>query len=343
MDSRSKTAIARPIAQERLAFEDNRLVPLLYGEQNAHLHKIEDAYDVEITSRGNEIVISGASTAIQNARQILEGLWGKLKQGQTLEPQAVDAAIRFLNEHREKSSNGGGPHRRHDDAPAPALDRDEVAILTRKKKISPRTPQQAAYIEAMRKYRMVFGVGPAGTGKTYMAVAMAVEMMEAGKVERIILSRPAVEAGERLGFLPGELKEKMDPYMRPLYDALYDTMSGEKVQKKILSEEIEIAPLAYMRGRTLNNAFIILDEAQNSTTQQMLMFLTRMGEGSYMVITGDPSQTDLPDRNQSGLIEAIQVLKNESEMAFVQFSAQDVVRHKLVSKVIQAYEKFRKK
>ncbi len=198
-------------------------------------------------------------------------------------------------------------------------------------------------MKAMQDNKLVFGIGPAGTGKTYLAVAMAVSMLERGEVERIILSRPAVEAGERLGFLPGEMKEKMDPYMRPLYDALHDTMPVDKVQKRLATEEIEIAPLAFMRGRTLNNSFIILDEAQNSTQMQMLMFLTRMGENSRMVITGDPSQTDLPPKTYSGLVEAQQMLQDVEGIAFVNFTARDVVRDKLVSKIIEAYESGRQK
>jgi phosphate starvation-inducible PhoH-like protein len=201
---------------------------------------------------------------------------------------------------------------------------------------------QARFMKGMYASNLAFGIGPAGTGKTYLAVAMAVAMLEAGKVERIILTRPAVEAGERLGFLPGEMKDKMDPYMRPLYDSLHDTMGADRVQKKILSEEIEIAPLAFMRGRTLNNAFVILDEAQNSTTMQMLMFLTRMGENSRMVITGDPSQTDLPSHQKSGLKEAMEILQNVEGIDFTHFSSEDVVRHPLVAKIIQAYDKSKK-
>lgn len=318
----------------------------MYGEQNSHLQKIEHAFDVEINSRGNELLISGAQTNIVQAKQVLEFLWSRVSQGQEVDSPTVDGAIRFQIDHLKKASGkSADPEDRENPGNLPAYHSNDEgsAIVTKKKRISARTPMQSDYIAAMKKHRMVFGIGPAGTGKTYLAVARAVEMVESGKVERIILTRPAVEAGERLGFLPGELKEKMDPYMRPLYDALYDTMPSDKVQKKILSEEIEIAPLAFMRGRTLNNAFIILDEAQNTTAQQMLMFLTRMGENSYMLITGDPSQIDLPPGVQSGLKEAMTILKDEEEIGFVYFSAQDVVRHKLVARVIQAYDKFRKK
>lgn len=300
---------------------------------------------MEISSRGNEVMISGTQANILQARHVLEFLWAKVRQGQEVDGPTVDGAIRFQVDHTEKTGPRiAGPEDKENAANLPAFhsNDDGNIITTKKKRISARTPTQGEYIAAMKKHRMVFGIGPAGTGKTYLAVAKAVQMVESGKVERIILTRPAVEAGERLGFLPGELKEKMDPYMRPLYDALYDTMPGDKVQKKILSEEIEIAPLAFMRGRTLNNAFIILDEAQNTTTQQMLMFLTRMGENSYMLITGDPSQIDLPPGTQSGLKEALHILKNEPDIGFIHFGAKDVVRHKLVAQIIQAYDKFRK-
>jgi phosphate starvation-inducible PhoH-like protein len=309
---------------------------VLFGEKNAHLQKIEDMLDIEISSRGNEVLISGDPVGIERARQILEALWSKIQQGQTIDINTVNSAIRFQAEsqNQKKGKNGNGEHS------AAPVDSD-TSIITRKKKIDARNPVQARYIQAMQKQNLVFGIGPAGTGKTYLAVAMAVAMLEAGRVERIILSRPAVEAGERIGFLPGEMKEKMDPYLRPLYDALHDTMSGEKVQKKIASEEIEIAPLAFMRGRTLNNAFIILDEAQNTTPMQMLMFLTRMGENSRMVVTGDPSQTDLPNHQKSGLAEAVGILTDVEGIEFASFTSADVVRHPLVTKIVQAYEKKR--
>ena len=330
---KERPTIAKPHTQERIVFEDNRLVPNLYGEQNAHLQKIEDAFDVEISSRGNELFIAGDNADILLARKILEALWAKLQQGHNIDNHTVDSALRFL---REREDNNG-----HSNIISGFTETDAI-IVTRKKKIQPRTPLQAAYMQAMHLNHMVFGIGPAGTGKTYLAVAMAAAMLESGQVERIILSRPAVEAGERIGFLPGEMKEKMDPYLRPLYDALHDTMAPEKVVKKIASEEIEIAPLAFMRGRTLNNAFIILDEAQNTTTMQMLMFLTRLGEGSRMVITGDPSQTDLPNHQKSGLSEAMEILAPLDDIAFIKFTDKDVVRHNLVSKIIRAYDSKRK-
>jgi len=330
-----RSDITKKNAPERMIFEDNRLVPVLYGERNAHLHQIEKVLDVQIVDRGNEVIISGAGT--DHARQILESLWTKLQQGQEIDSHTVDSALRFFEEHRHNrratdrgsNGNGNGHH---------AFTESDVRIITQKKKIIPRTPLQATYIQAMQNNKMVFGIGPAGTGKTYIAVAMAVSMLEQGKVERIILSRPAVEAGERIGFLPGEMKEKMDPYMRPLYDALHDTLPAEKMQKKMATEEIEIAPLAFMRGRTLNNAFVILDEAQNTTSMQMLMFLTRMGENSHMVITGDPSQTDLPNGSKSGLVEAMDTLAHIEGIEFIKFSSRDVVRDKLVAKIVEAYD-----
>lgn len=316
--------------QERMIFEDNRLVPVLYGERNAHLQKIEKALDVQISNRGNEIVISGGEAA--EARDILEALWAKLQQGQDVDPHIVDSALRFLAENKsKKNGNGNGS------STMQAFKESDIRIVTQKKKIQPRTPLQATYMQAMKDNKLVFGLGPAGTGKTYLAVSMAVSLLEQGEVERIILSRPAVEAGERIGFLPGEMKEKMDPYMRPLYDALHDTMPADKLLKKLATEEIEIAPLAFMRGRTLNNSFIILDEAQNSTSMQMLMFLTRMGENSRMVITGDASQTDLPAGTRSGLMEAVDVLQGVEDIEFVTFTTKDVVRDKLVARIVDAY------
>ncbi len=314
-----------------MSFEDNRLVSVLYGEQNAHLQKIEKALNVQIVNRGNEIVISGNDAG--HARQVLEALWSRLEQGQTITPHTVKSAIRFLEEQPQET-NGNSLQ---------SFSESETQIVTKKKKIRPRSPLQAAYIQAMKDNKLVFALGPAGTGKTYLAVAMAVSMLDDGIIERIILSRPAVEAGERIGFLPGEMKEKMDPYMRPLYDALHDTMAADKIQKKLASEEIEIAPLAFMRGRTLSNAFIILDEAQNTTNMQMLMFLTRMGENAHMVITGDASQTDLPDGSPSGLVTAADTLAGTEGIEFINFTTKDVVRDKLVAKIIEAYDAKNKK
>ena len=292
------------------------------------MHTIEESLGVHIVSRGNELTISGPTTAVDQARRVLESLWDKLTRGQDIDPHSVAAALRFLDETTKDSTM--------------TMDSADTKIVTRKKTIHPRGPLQAQYIDSMRRHKMVFGIGPAGTGKTYLAVAQAVAMMEEGEIERIILSRPAVEAGERLGFLPGEMKEKMDPYMRPLYDSLHDAMAADKVQKKIAAEEIEIAPLAFMRGRTLNNAFVILDEAQNASSMQMLMALTRLGENARMVITGDPSQTDLPDGDKSGLPEAATILKGTEGIDFIHFTHKDVVRSPLVTKIIQAYDQYRK-
>ena len=318
-----------------MVFEDNRLIPLLYGERNSNLKAIEGLLQVEIGDRGNTLTITGSAQQAEKARQMLEALWSRVQKGVEIDAGEIDSALRFLNQHR-----------RHNDKLADGHDiegfsANEAAIQTRKKRIAARTPVQADYINMMRSKQLVFGMGPAGTGKTYLAVARAVEMMEAGKVERIILSRPAVEAGERLGFLPGGMEEKMDPYMRPLYDALHDTMPGAMVQKKILSADIEIAPLAFMRGRTLNNAFVILDEAQNTTPMQMLMFLTRLGESSFMVVTGDPGQIDLPKGTDSGLLEAERTLRDVPEIGFTRFTATDIVRSKMVERIIQAYDRKR--
>lgn len=292
------------------------------------MHRISTALNVEIGNRGNEVVISGDSDATDQARQVLEALWDRLKHGEDIEQGTIDSAIRFLQEKIDRS----GSMKDFTEA--------TIRISTRKKVIRPRSPMQTMYMEAMQTNRLAFGIGPAGTGKTYLAVAQAVSLLESGVIERIILSRPAVEAGENLGFLPGEMKEKMDPYMRPLYDALHDTMYSDKLMKKLASEEIEIAPLAFMRGRTLNNSFVILDEAQNATNTQMMMFLTRLGENSHMVITGDPSQTDLPKGQSSGLTEATKILRDVSDTAIINFTSRDVVRSKLVTEIIQAYETY---
>jgi phosphate starvation-inducible PhoH-like protein len=295
---------------------------------NANLRKIEDALDIEITSRGNEISISGKTDSVNCAVKILDELWAKLQEDEEIDVATVEDALRFVDD----KSNG------NKDKYAGSFSTADISIITKKKKILPRSPLQAAYIETMRNNHMVFATGPAGTGKTFLAVATAVSMLEKRRIERIILSRPALEAGERIGFLPGEIKEKMDPYMRPLYDSLQDTMSADKLQKSLASEEIEIAPLAFMRGRTLNNSFVILDEAQNASTIQMKMALTRIGENSHMVITGDASQTDLPKGEKSGLLEAIDVLTGVEDIDFISFSHKDVIRSKLVTNIVKAYD-----
>lgn len=258
-------------------------------------------------------------------------MWTHIEKGRTMTPAEIDGAIRFA----KRSNDDKQPAANHKQA---AENSGQVALSTRKKSLVARTPTQATYIQALRRKEMVFGIGPAGTGKTYIAVAAGVEMYEQNKIDRLVFTRPAVEAGEKLGFLPGDMKEKIDPYLRPIYDALHDFLGTERVEKMMERGEIEIAPLAFMRGRTLSRAYVVLDEAQNTTTSQMKMFLSRMGEDSKMVITGDPSQTDLLNGQMSGLKEALLVLRDIEDISFIEFNNQDVVRHKLVGKILQAYD-----
>jgi phosphate starvation-inducible PhoH-like protein len=316
-----------------LTFDDNSLIPLLFGEHNAHLHYLENVLNVDIASRGNSVSIKGPAKPMQQAEAVLEMMWNRLLQNKDVSIADVDAALRFARGERKQ-----GP-----DAPPLTvretfLEQKPALKASTNRVVEARSPNQAKYIEAMKKHEMVFGIGPAGTGKTFLAVAAAVEMYREGLVERLVFTRPAVEAGERLGFLPGDMLEKIDPYLRPIYDALRELMPGETVQKRIASGDIEIAPLAFMRGRTLKNAFVVLDEAQNTTTMQMKMFLTRMGQNARMVINGDPTQIDLPRGTESGLKEAIEVLKNVPEVGMIHFDKSDVVRHQLVGKIISAYE-----
>jgi phosphate starvation-inducible protein PhoH and related proteins len=308
----------------QMQFDDNSLLPQLYGERDEHLGRIERQLGVSLVSRGNRVAISGPSARTDVARTALAALYERLKRGLEVDSGAVDAALRLAT---DRTGHRGAE-----------LWGESDEIRTRKRRISARSANQAAYIRALRERELVFGLGPAGTGKTYLAVATAVDMMMSGAVERIVLSRPAVEAGERLGFLPGDLREKVDPYLRPLYDALYDMLPGEQVMKRLNSGEIEVAPLAFMRGRTLANAFVILDEAQNTTPVQMKMFLTRLGEGSRMVVTGDPSQVDLPSGARSGLADALDALHGVEGIATVRFTERDVVRHRLVARIVGAYE-----
>ena len=307
-----------------LQFDDNLLLPLLHGEHDRHLARIEQVLGVRLSSRGNRIAISGGAERTEMAEAALLALWKRLEQGQHVGTAEVEAALRLA----EGGAEFGEPRLPLADLPA---------IRTRKGAIAPRSPAQGAYIEMLARQEMVFGVGPAGTGKTYLAVAQGVAMLQSGRVDRIVLSRPAVEAGERLGFLPGDMKEKVDPYLRPLYDALHDMLPAEQVARRIAAGEIEIAPLAFMRGRTLAHCYAILDEAQNTTAAQMKMFLTRMGEGSRMVITGDPTQVDLPPGQPSGLIEALRVLEGVEGIGVARFAERDVVRHPLVARIVAAY------
>ena len=304
-----------------LTFEDNRRLAQVCGSHDAHLALIEHRLGVDITPRGNRLAVRGSTAAREAAREVLSALYDRSGRGLEVARGDVEGAIR-MREAAEAESEGG-----------------KGAIRTRRKLVMPRTPAQGKYVDAIRKNELVFGLGPAGTGKTYLAVACAAEALMNGEVDRIVLSRPAVEAGERLGFLPGDMKEKVDPYLRPLYDALYDMMPASLVAKGLAENQIEIAPLAFMRGRTLASAFVILDEAQNTTPQQMKMFLTRLGEGSRMVVTGDPSQVDLPGAQTSGLAEAVNILRGVESVAAVTFSNADIVRHALVGRIVAAYDK----
>ena len=307
-------------AVDQLSFDDNRLMSDLAGEHDAHFLILEQAFGVRIDPRGNRVTISGPEDARRQAGDSLRRLYARLERGDPVVVDDVRAAARLV---------AGAV------APGPAAN---VSIRTPKRTIAPRSRNQTAYLEALASSDLTFGVGPAGTGKTYLAVAHAVGLMMAGAVERIVLTRPAVEAGEQIGFLPGDMKEKVDPYMRPLYDSLYDMLHTDYVERRINSGEIEIAPLGFMRGRTLTRAAVILDEAQNATISQMKMFLTRLGEGSHMAVTGDPSQTDLPSRTDSGLADALALLEGVESVATVRFNAADVVRHPLVSRIIRAYD-----
>ncbi len=307
-----------------IAFDDNRLLAELFGTNDRNLARIEQGLGVLATSRGNKLVITGNAHARNQADRVFRDLYARLKSGQDVSPGEVDGAIRLATAPDADLDKPQGGLSRHQ-------------IQTKRRVISARSRTQGTYIDALMSNELVFGVGPAGTGKTYLAVAVAVSMLLQKRVDRIILSRPAVEAGERLGFLPGDLKEKIDPYLRPLYDALYDTLPGEQAMKGIESGEIEVAPLAFMRGRTLANSFVILDEAQNCTPVQMKMFLTRLGEHSRMAITGDPSQVDLPLGAKSGLRDALDVLEGVPGVATVNFSDADVVRHPLVTRIVKAY------
>ena len=313
-----------------IEFPDNRLLIDLCGAYDQHLAAIEKALDVQIIRRGNQLAILGSAAGLDEVTEILKALYQRLEAGRTIEPGDIDRELRM---------QGNGENRV--DSKVDQLEifsGEKFEIKTRKKIIEPRTDAQKAYVASLFSNELAFGIGPAGTGKTYLAVAVGVSMYIAGKVDKIILSRPAVEAGEKLGYLPGDMKEKVDPYMQPLYDALDDFIPSKQLARLFEEKQIEIAPLAFMRGRTLSNAFVVLDEAQNATSMQMKMFLTRLGEGSRMVITGDRSQVDLPRGVTSGLADAERLLHSIEKISFNYFTSKDVVRHPLVAAIIDAYE-----
>ncbi len=312
-----------------ITFPDNRLLIDLCGVLDANIAKIAAATNVQITHRGNQLFLQGDVLARKHAQTALQTIYARLQLGKPLETGDIDAAIRMSFQMFDESLV---------DDQIEMFRSDQIEIRTRKRNVEPRTPGQADYVKFLFQHELVFGLGPAGTGKTYLAVAVAVANLIEGRIDRIILTRPAVEAGERLGFLPGDMKEKVDPYMQPLYDALNDFLPAKQVIKMLEEKQIEIAPLAFMRGRTLANAFVILDEAQNTTTMQMKMFLTRLGEGSRIVVTGDTSQIDLPRGTLSGLVEAERVLRKVKGIGFTHFTSKDVVRHPMVAKIIDAYD-----
>src|SRR5438046_8088054 len=310
-----------------MTFDDNRLASALFGQYGQNLASIERRLGVIADSRGNQVTIEGSREACEQARRVLEALYEQLKRGAELSSGDVEGAIRLAISQGSLF-----------DFDPEASRRNFEEINLRKRTVRARTPGQDAYLRALRRWTMVFGTGPAGTGKTWLAVAYAVQLFERKEVDRIILSRPAVEAGERLGFLPGDMREKVDPYLRPIYDALFDMMDARIVERALQTGEIEIAPLAFMPGRTLSNAAVILDEAQNTTSMQMKMFLTRLGENSRMIVTGHPAQTDLPSGQTSGLSEAIRLLGDIEGVGRVEFTKDDVVRHELVARIVEAYD-----
>ena len=326
-----------------IEFADTRLLAPLFGAHDCHLARIEQRLGLSLVPRGNRVAILGEANVAEIARVALEDLYSRLKNGSDVTAPDVDGAVRMAEVKPLPGSrssvlgNSDQPRKRQ----GSRKNRAEGAIInTQKKLITPHSPNQADYVQAMRQHDLVFGVGSAGTGKTYLAVAIAVSMLLEELVERIILTRPAVEAGEQLGFLPGALEEKVDPYMRPMYDALYEMIPIDRVQRRRDAGEIEVAPLAYMRGRTLANACIILDEAQNTTPMQMKMFLTRMGENSHMVVTGDPSQVDLPAGTKSGLIDAIKIQEGLEGIQIIKLGPEDVERHPLVASIVGAYDQY---
>jgi phosphate starvation-inducible protein PhoH and related proteins len=327
MSRKSQPAQAGDRARLEVMFDKPQLLGRLFGEFDQNLVAVENSLGVYIAARGNKLQIEGEASAAGRARDVLTGLYSRILKGEDIDAGTVSAVISMSGEPTLE-----GIIRSDVSDPPP------VMIRTRKKTIVPRSATQIRYMEALAKNDIIFALGPAGTGKTYLAVAQAVSQLITGSVDRLILSRPAVEAGERLGFLPGDMKEKVDPYLRPLYDALYDCLPAEQVERRITSGEIEIAPIAFMRGRTLADSFIILDEAQNTTPAQMKMFLTRFGMNSRMVVCGDPKQVDLPDITKSGLADAVSRLEGVDGMATIRFGVADVVRHPIVGRIVQAYE-----
>jgi phosphate starvation-inducible protein PhoH and related proteins len=321
-----RTAAAAEQVERVITFDDNRLASELYGQYDQHLALIEQRLGVQASARGNHVTIRGSEEACTHAVEVLESLYQRLKRGQEVTLGDVDGAVRVSTAVAERQENLPG---------LGAL----AQVATRKRTVTARTPKQDLYLREMNRCDLVFGTGPAGTGKTYLAVAYCASLLERGLVDRVILSRPAVEAGERLGFLPGDMREKVDPYLRPLYDALYDMMPPDRVERGLVNGTIEIAPLAFMRGRTLSHAAVILDEAQNCTSMQMKMFLTRLGENSKMIVTGDPSQVDLPGGQRSGLDEAVAILREVDGIGQVGFGEADVVRNELVQRIVNAYER----
>jgi len=322
-------ATEEPRIRRKVRFDDNELARSLYGERNEHLHLIEDKIGLSVHAKGSDLILEGGEWQVQLAEKVLRQLYGLLESDYPLFPNDVGYAVRILSGDESVELK--------------QIFKDQVYISSKKKIITPKTVNQKEYIDSIRKYDIVFSIGPAGTGKTYLAMAMAVAALMKKEIRRVVLARPAVEAGERLGFLPGDLYEKVNPYLRPLYDALHDMMDFDSASRLIQQGVIEVAPLAFMRGRTLNDSFVILDEAQNATSEQMKMFLTRLGFSSKAVITGDVTQTDLPDGKRSGLVEAKEILSHIKGIRFVFFSREDVIRHPLVQEIIDAYEKIEEK
>lgn len=318
-----------------LVFDDNRLIGELFGQFDQNLALLEQRIGVEAIARGNQVTLRGSSEECAEARDVLEATYQRLATGDAVASADLEGIIRMVRADAAQPSLPTLETERDGGGARVAMAR----ISTRRKTVIARTPTQDAYMRAMQAHELVFGLGPAGTGKTYLAVAYAAALLERGEASRLVLSRPAVEAGERLGFLPGDMREKVDPYLRPLYDALYDMMPPERVERGLASGMIEVAPLAFMRGRTLSDSIVILDEAQNTTSMQMKMFLTRLGENSKMIVTGDASQVDLPPGQTSGLVEASRLLEGVDGISMIQFRDQDVVRHELVARIVRAYDR----